>query len=197
MNEGISKYNANPTAETLCEATEAAKSIFPKLQNKEISNILEASRKNENDAIDQLLKNACSKKKIDLPRPEVKSEWFGGSDAYEAEFLKEMQKLLKDGTPVGISYHPEIFNETPESYKNAEKGVGHYSVLVGQQYNCDLGEPEYILRNSWGKSGCTTNSVMYLQKNGTPPPYKCDENGYYIIPESQLKLGLNGITHYE
>lgn len=196
LNEGISKYNANPTPETLCEATDAAKSIFPKLKSNEISNILETSRKNENDAIDQLLKNACSKKKIDLPRPEVKSEWFAGDDS-DAESLKEMQKLLKNGTPVGISYHPEIFNETPESYKTAEKGVGHYSVLVGQQYNCDLGEPEYILRNSWGKSSCTTNSFNYLQKNGNPPPYKCDENGYYIIPESQLKMGLKGISYYE
>jgi hypothetical protein len=195
LNEGIGKYTASPTAENLCEATDAAKSIFPKLSQKEISNVLEAARKNENDAVDQLLKTACTKKKIDLPRPKVVAQTLipdqdGGVD------MAWVRELLKKGTPVGIAYHSEVFSESPDVYKYSSKRGSHYSLLVGQRYNCDKGEPEYILRNSWGQSGCETSSAAYLNRNGAKAPYTC-EDGYYIIPESQLKMGLFRTVHFE
>jgi len=194
LNEGVGKYTASPNAENLCEATEAAKSIFPKLSQKEISDVLESARKNENDAVDQLLKKACEKKKIDLPRPVATSETV--ITAHDTG-MKEIQNLLKKGIPVGISYYPEVLSENPLTYEKASKDGTHYSVLVGQRYNCDKGEPEYILRNSWGKSSCETGSATYKNRFlAKAAPYDC-EDGYYIIPESQLKMGLLSTTYYE
>jgi hypothetical protein len=104
--------------------------------------------------------------------------------------------VLKKGTPVGIAYHPEVFSETPDNYRQTSKEGSHYSLLVGQRYNCDKGEPEYILRNSWGQSGCETSAAGYLKKNGQKAPYTC-EDGYYIIPQSQLKMGVFRTVHLE
>lgn len=194
LNEGVGKYTASPNAENLCEATEAAKGIFPKLSQKEISDVLETSRKNDNDAVDQLLKAACKKKKIELPRPVVTSETV--ITAHD-KGMNAVQDLLKKGTPVGITYYPEVLSENPLTYDKASKEGTHYSVLVGQRYNCDKGEPEYILRNSWGKSSCETGSAAYKSRFlANEAPYSC-EDGYYIIPESQLKMGLLNMTYYE
>jgi len=83
---------------------------------------------------------------------------------HNSALFTEMDKRLKNGRVVSISYFPEFLQKTnPKHKKDASQKAGttqednetHASTIVGRRFNPTTCEIEYKMKNSWG-TGCKT-----------------------------------------
>ena len=125
-------------------------------------------------------------------RPRLMREEHRSESRSDGSFAWADQ-ILESGNIVEVSYDASCLKFVPN-----DRNSSHSSSLVGKRYNCELGEPEYILRNSWGEQACQRDyqyqlgsrlKSMSLEEAIADLPFTCDE-GYYIIRKSVLEANL-------
>ncbi len=208
-----------------CSALLNIHKMVPALDLKNIFNVL--THANQVNAYEILINNACNRKlsnSSDGPVVEGMSLSYDVSKepiitGAQIELLKLMDKVLDNGTPVGINYYNDFL-----TMPNGESKKPHASAIVGKRINPDTCEDEYILRNSYG-AGCAyyqkpdndyiacisqasneKNDKLKNKKKSecdrkkTPaylnPKISCEEgSGYLFVSKSELGKHIFGVTY--
>jgi hypothetical protein len=217
--------NSNNKEKITCDFLTQVHKMLPKMNLNEIANIVKHSQRSQTYEI--LVENSCKHKlSPDFKEPEVlgwtiPKDYLDGEvvmcDA-QKELLKKIDKVLDQGTPVGINYYNDFLTNTQSKHEGP-----HASSVVGKRINPVSCEEEYILRNSYGSGcayykkhntdyvSCVANANRELKaknkmkmksecdkKNITTfsnPKISCDENsGYLYVSKMELGKNLYGIT---
>lgn len=91
--------------------------------------------------------------------------------------IANVQEQLNSGNIAGIEYGMNVL------YGLGNGGVNHASSIVGQKWNEETQQCEFLLRNSFG------NSCEYL-------PYKCEPDGHIWIPAKTIMGATTGAITY-
>lgn len=175
----------NGSQDQLKCATLAGYALFPNLTPYEISDIL-SKYQDQADPIFNLARTACKHKlTIDerFGTPEMITLGNPAKDGFA-----EIKNLLSQNIPVEIRYNS---NRTflPIEKQKKEK-LMHSSIIVGQKYNCDTRETEFIVRDSiGGKENCTSRIAAHGKRKA---PFSCDSDGYHVVPQSHLAKYIEG-----
>ncbi|OQW53421.1 MAG: hypothetical protein A4S09_07415 [Proteobacteria bacterium SG_bin7] len=162
-------------------AVEAGRLLFPMLTAIEVAWILKKYQDDE-DPIFNLAKKSC-RTKLFIDEKTAAPEMAVLENANKNNF-GEIKKLLTEGSPVGIAYDGNRAI-LPQQDFDTNADSRHLSIVVGQRYNCEMGQMEFIVRDSvGGPEGCDTFRESFKKYNQIAP-YKC-EGGHYVIPESHL-----------
>ncbi len=149
--------------EKLCKS--ALSSVFPKLEIKDILDVLEHS--STWSYLEELRDKSCTSR-VDLK--DFRATFLQGSKHKQ---YNQIDKWLNGGKTVGLDFMSSFLKE---------KGVylpasAHSALIIGRKYNKEKKSCEYLVRNSWGK-----NCSVYKESGITCDP----ETGYIYLSKEEL-----------
>ncbi len=104
------------------------------------------------------------------------------------DLIRKTNYYISNHKPVSVGYNTSIFDE--KGYQSYQTSGGHVSLIVGQQWNEESNQCEFLLRNSWGKN-CSGYQNPELKG-------KCDPNtGYLWLPSEILKRGITDVLSFK
>jgi hypothetical protein len=148
-----------------CRRESSIRAVFPKFQGNVaaiLDNYVNA------DPMSEFMKSC---QRVQGPKPPPRIREFPPED-----FSRELEKPGSE--PIGVTYNPSIFTYSDESVAATYGFVSqdpktesklHYSLLAGKRYNCDLGEEEFIIKNSWGSGACELSRNKYVSVPKSDP----------------------------
>ncbi len=151
----------------ICEWQASLSNIYKDLSIDQLKDIL--LRVATDDLVDELRKTSCEARAT-LTRPlEFNVDWFPDNE-YQKDFEDEVLTVLENDKAVGVEFQDLRFLGI-----NTERGKGHAMTIVGNVFNEETRQCDFIIRNSWGKD------CMFQ-----PVAANC-KDGYWHIPSSVLK----------
>lgn len=124
--------------------------------------------KNINDSLESLLRESCQKVEVPKKKKKVlhRPIFFG-----KRKHVKNVNKLLEQGKPLGVSYNVKHVTNRLSGY--------HASTVIGRRWN--NGRCEYNIRNSWGRV-CNYKKDIECNRN---------DGSFWVKDEDFYKLALN------
>jgi hypothetical protein len=132
-------------------------------------------------------------------------------------FISHMSNLLERGQPIILNHRMAMMDPN-------EQCSNHAVVVTGKKYNCETGDSDFFIRNSWGLDGCAKQLLFVadpqrektsacLKKCGSGahceavcrakvtselknPPFRC-EHGDFVFTASQIATHGLTINYYE
>lgn len=168
------------------QAAASAMQIFPNIESKDILARLRDS--SPHDPVEDLLLQSC--KPIHFPTNRIPIYRIVEGATTNAK-MEQLSHLVGQTHPVGLTYNADILKKTGKSLEDSLKknSTLHFSVLIGQKYDCATKEIHFVLRNSWGKESCTSLVAKFRAETSTAP-YTCDSNGNFILPARLVSAGF-------
>ena len=131
-----------------------------------------------NIVLEKIANEQCKNKFASIPPFTVKSVPTTNGKSIEKSklFLNRVSNLLQNGKPLEITYDVKHYTHS--------SGL-HSSVLTGRRwYN---GKCQFKIRNSWGKSCASYNSLVNCEK----------ETGSFWVNDEQFVKGTRATSYIE
>lgn len=160
-----------------CAVYDISKAMFPAVTNsqKELLDFLKNESIKSKNPLLGIMRKYCTKKKSSMKRPIVKAfalETYLKQDevADSRKLMIKLNQNIKKGKAVGVHYSSKLF------YGLGDKsgGFAHVSTVVGDAEMC--GNNYFILRNSWGQSGCLQSLLTYEPEDYPSDYAKVEQN---------------------
>lgn len=175
-------------------------SLINKISIEELEEILKnSSRKTfPRKLADRICKTNLIKLKMDLNGIDYNYFMINGVFHYQLSkgfakagkdnLIKKTNYYISNNKPVSVGYNTSIFDE--KGYQSYQTSGGHVSLIVGQRWNDELNQCEFLLRNSWG-----TNCYSYQNPELKG---KCDpKTGYLWLPSEILKRSITEVLSFK
>jgi hypothetical protein len=162
--------------EKFCDAyASASLTLFPNLSTSEFERILRKA--GVRDILQEMRKASC-KKKTRLPK-NLKVEELSFPNDAGIQSLETIQRALLRNSVAGISVNMSAI------LKEKIDPANHAMIVTGQEWNPQIGQCEFLVRNSWGKQ-CETFDTAKIN---------CDpETGILRVPADLLDEITFGTT---
>lgn len=168
---------AKKDIEMSCTAfTQYSRNYFPNLDFKQFQEILQ--RSTENDLI-QLLAEASCKERHPVPNYRLRSIYYPNSN-FDSNV--EIQRSLNKNSVVEISVKLNSWLNIPGS-----TDAFHSMLVVGQRWNPEKQDCQFLIRNSWGNQCASFN----------PSRVECQEDGSLWVSSQLVRETLTGTTEIE
>lgn len=105
--------------------------------------------------------------------------------AQARQFVSDLDQQLRQRV-VAVAYVPELLN----GRRAPSRDAGHYSVVVGREWDAARHTCMYRIRNSWGENGCGR-----LIRNDAN--VMCRQDGTFNVTPQALQRAIQGVRYLE
>jgi len=147
--------------------TATLRSVAPSLSDSELNAIV---RNRSTNLLKQLRKRSC----------EDKINITGTVHSHNSDIKENISSQLSNGNIVAIAYNADVLMDKSEASGLSD----HASSVVGQRWNSDTHQCEFLLRNSWGAD------CYYADSS-----YDCEPDGHIWIPSKTLEESTSEVSY--
>ncbi len=138
---------------------------------------------NPSDVMINLENQACDGKRIKASIKIKNQETLDNDVKKKTDMLESIDDALNKNEPSAIGYDAGFLNSID---RGRDPDWGHFSVIVGRRPGKD-NQCEYLIRNSWGKNGCSSM---------TNPRLEC-KDGQVWVSRAELHANIFSATQLE